>query len=325
MNASTSWDDPTAWHALLRRQEGAVSRGQLLARGWSRGAITARLAARRWQRPIPGVYVTFTGPLPLLTKLWVALLHAGPGTVLSHETAASRWQLVPHAGSGPIHVTVPHTRGARSRRGLVVHRSRTPIVPFGSPPCTSVARTVVDLCAVTQRRSEISALLGRVAQQHRSALEEVGRLAAARRTLPHRSEVLAALADVSGGAHSPLERYFLIDVERAHGLPVGTRQRSVDGAWQDVSYRDQTTTVELDGRAVHQPIGTAWRDMARDNAAAVRGEVTLRYGWQDVRERPCAVALEVATVLRARGWTGVPKPCGPSCPLNQARAGPKWA
>ncbi|HEV8527140.1 MAG TPA: hypothetical protein VGS60_06240, partial [Actinomycetes bacterium] len=44
-----------------------------------------------------------------------------------------------------------------------------------------------------------------------------------------------------------------------------------------------------------------FRDMRRDNAAVVRGEHPLRYGWFDVDERPCDVAAQVALVLARNG------------------------
>ena len=140
-------------------------------------------------------------------------------------------------------------------------------------------------------------------------------MAAGHRNLRWRKEFLAAAQDVAGGAHSELERRYLVDVERAHGLPTGLRQLAVGGTRQDVHYDGLATTVELDGRVVHQLSDAAWRDMVRDNSAAVRGVTTLRYGWQDVRHRPCAVAAQVASVLRANGWTGRPRPCGPGCPV----------
>jgi hypothetical protein len=41
----------------------------------------------------------------------------------------------------------------------------------------------------------------------------------------------------------------------------------------------------------------------------------LRYNWADVTDRPCEVAAEVADALRAHGWTGLPHPCAPLCPV----------
>ncbi len=49
--------------------------------------------------------------------------------------------------------------------------------------------------------------------------------------------------------------------------------------------------------------------MRRDNAALLGGEVTLRYGWSDVTERPCEVAWQVAALLTRCGWQGMPVRC----------------
>jgi very-short-patch-repair endonuclease len=70
--------------------------------------------------------------------------------------------------------------------------------------------------------------------------------------------------------------------------------------------------VELDGSASH-PAEQRWRDHHRDNAAAVDGVVTLRYGWADVTERPCEIAGEIGAVLARRGWPGPLRRCGPGC------------
>ena len=51
------------------------------------GQITAQLRARRWQRGLPGVYVTYTGPLTPLAHVWVALLYCGDGATAIHGTA----------------------------------------------------------------------------------------------------------------------------------------------------------------------------------------------------------------------------------------------
>lgn len=74
-------------------------------------------------------------------------------------------------------------------------------------------------------------------------------------------------------------------------------------------YDEFATIVELDGQ-LH--IARRFRDMRRDNAALLDGEVTLRYGWSDVTARPCQVAWEVAALLTSRGWSGLPTRC-PRC------------
>ena len=73
-------------------------------------------------------------------------------------------------------------------------------------------------------------------------------------------------------------------------------------------YEEYQLVVELDGRLGHDGIGR-FRDMYRDNAGVVEGVVTLRYGWHDVTDRPCAMAIQVGDVLMRRGWFGVPRRC----------------
>ena len=47
----------------------------------------------------------------------------------------------------------------------------------------------------------------------------------------------------------------------------------------------------------------------RDNRFALIKWITLRYGWYDVVYRPCLVAFQIAAVLVARGWDGLPARC----------------
>jgi hypothetical protein len=74
--------------------------------------------------------------------------------------------------------------------------------------------------------------------------------------------------------------------------------------------------VEIDGTAAH-PADEQWRDKRRDNANAVLGIVTLRFGLLDLGDRRCQTAADVAAVLRMRGWTGDTRPCTrPTCALR---------
>jgi hypothetical protein len=305
--------DPDAWAELLAHQENAVTVRQAREHGYSTDALEAQLAARRWQRPAPAVYVTFTGPLPAPTRQWVALLYAGNGAVLSHETAADLWGLRPADEASAIHVSVPATRKVRAREGLVVHRSRSldrSIHPARTPPRTTLEATIFDLAALALRLDDARALVAKAGQLGLSnsarMLDELAR----RRTQKWRPALLEAINGVAAGAHSVLELHYLRDVETAHRLPVGRRQRKVVGTRQDVFYDEFATVVELDGLLGHADDESRWRDMTRDNAAAARAELTLRYGWTDVRSRPCEVATQVAAVLQQRGWTGSPAKCG---------------
>jgi Transcriptional regulator, AbiEi antitoxin len=76
------------WRSQLQAQAGVVSRQQALEAGFDEDAIERRLRSGAWRRLRRGVYATFTGALSREAKLWAAVLSAGPGAVLSHETAA---------------------------------------------------------------------------------------------------------------------------------------------------------------------------------------------------------------------------------------------
>ena len=105
-----------------------------------------------------------------------------------------------------------------------------------------------------------------------------------------RSVLLEVLNEASHGVASLLERRYLRDVERPHGLPSGRRnaQEVVAGGahrYRDVRYLSWRTVVELDGREAH-PADAAFRDLRRDNDAVAYGDTVLRYGWRDVCRQP---------------------------------------
>src|SRR5690349_8541454 len=132
---------------LLRRQRHVLTRSQALAAGLTPAKIKANLRADRWQQILPFVYATFTGPPPREAVLWAVVLRAGPGAVLSHQTAAELSGLQDQP-TAPIHVTVPVNRRPRPISGVVIHRSaRAARAKHPGPelPRTRIEETVVDL------------------------------------------------------------------------------------------------------------------------------------------------------------------------------------
>jgi hypothetical protein len=211
--------------------------------------------------------------------------------------------------------------------GVRLHRSARAVeaVQGGSnPPRTRVEETVLDL---TQTAATFDDVCGWVTRAFARDLTDEPGLRAAMRQRPKlrwRADLHELIAAAASGDHSVLEYRYDRDVERAHGLPEPVRQApftSPDGrnGRRDRLYRDFGVVVELDGQLGHG-LEDQWRDKARDNAAAVDRQQTLRYGWTDVRRHPCATALQVASVLRAHGWDGWPRPCSPGCPVERALA-----
>jgi hypothetical protein len=302
---------------LLALQDGVFSRPQALALGLSGQVIDTQLRAGRWARLQRGVYAAFTGPPGRDAVLWAAVLRAGPGAVLSHQSAAELYRIGPRWER--IHLTVPGDRKVRQIPGLAVHRSvlldRTR-QPALLPPRTRIEDTVLDLAETAVSADEAIHWLSRACGSRLTTADRLVAAARARTRLRRRREVQAVLGDTAAGAHSALEHRYVRDVERPHGLPRAVRQaRSAQAGrsvYRDNLYAEYGVCVELDGLAAH-PEHQRWADQHRDNAAAVAGITTLRYGWADVHDRPCQTAAEVAALLRRHGWPGIPRACGPAC------------
>jgi very-short-patch-repair endonuclease len=300
---------PDAAHlALGSATAGAVSLAMCRAAGLSEDRVKWLIESGRWQSPLPRVYVAFSGPLPPSTMQHAVLLYAGPGAALSHQSAGFLWRLCQAPTS--IHVSVPYLRKADPQAGLAIHRSRTlsdaDVHPVFEPRRTHVERTVLNLLA---GQPTADRALGLVADALRGRATTPDRLRGA--LLDHpvtrwRRVVLAALPDLRAGAQSALELHDA-RLRRRHGLPPGSRQarRTADGTeFLDVLIEQFRLHVELDGRLGHDRAREIWRDMKRDNRSEVNGLRHLRYGWADVVDRPCDVAIEQAVIMRQQGWTG---------------------
>jgi hypothetical protein len=312
---------PSSLRHIADRQRGVISRSQALSAGLSKGLIDSRLARGRWTRLHGGVYALFTGVPDRETTLWAAVLRAGPGAALSHQTAAELDGLTDKPTS-PIHVTVPATRRVTSTRGIIVHSrigAELAAHPARLPPRTRVEETVLDLCdgcaSLDNAIGWITTALGRRFTTQERLLDYARR----RSRLRWRTDIDLALSPDMAGVHSLLEYRYVRDVQRAHRLPEGRRQvlsaRDRHREYRDVLYDEFALIVELDGMVAHSD-DKRWLDIRRDNAAAADGKITLRYGYQDVRLSPCLVASQLVQVLKLKGWTGSPRPCSPGCPLG---------
>jgi very-short-patch-repair endonuclease len=283
--------------------------------------MRSRVGSGRWQRLQRGVYGVFSGEPARETLLWAALLRAGPGAVLSHQTAAERHGLTDELSS-LITITVPASRHpARAKiPGVIIHRSDAILRtrhPAMLPPCTRVEDTVLDLIQIAPTFADAYAWICRAIGRRRTTAERIRLAMDARKKMRWRQDLALALGSADEGALSLLEYRYVHRVERPHGLPVARRQARISERtghrYLDNLYEEYRVCVECDGTAAH-PADEQWRDKRRDNANAARGIVTLRFGCIDLDDHRCETAAAVATVLRLRGWTGMPHPCSrPGC------------
>jgi hypothetical protein len=301
----------------IAAQDGTLSLRQAFAAGMSRSQLTARLNSGRWRHVLPRVFVTFDGPRRRSTEIWAALLYAGPGATISHQTAAELWGFADQAVEvgTPVDVTVPVDRRVRNQPGVRIHyaqRLSTSRHPTRNPPRTRVEDTVLDLADTERRLGDVVGWVTRACHRRLTTPDRLAESLAARKKIRWRRELHAMLADVADGAETPLELGYLRLVERAHGLPEGHRQlhrhANRRSQWIDVVHEAYALIVELDGRVGHIDDGR-FRDHRRDNFSTDAGFRTLRYGWTDIFGDPCAVAAQVARALRASGWSGTVEAC----------------
>jgi very-short-patch-repair endonuclease len=299
-------------------QCGVISRLQALDFGLSRDSIRGRLRAGSWRQLQRGVYATFTGQPSREATLWAALLRSGASAVLSHQTAAELDGLTERI-SPAIHVTVPTTQRIRGAPDLVIHRSSRIAIarhPALLPPRTRIEETVIDLTQTAAGSDEAFHWLSRACGSRLTTASRLQVALSQRKQVRHRNELITGLTAIADGVHSSLEYRYVRSVERPHELPMAHRQAKITmgrARWYlDNLYEDFGVAVELDGHAAHL-VHDRWRDVHRDNALTRAGIITLRYSWTDITQRACEVAAEIGMVLRSRGWTGRPCPCGPRC------------
>jgi hypothetical protein len=319
-----SGESPPGLRTAAGHQAGIIARRQAIRAGMSSRAIEWKLQARQWQQVHWGVYATFTGPVPRRARLWAAVLYAGQGAVLSHESAGELQGLVDRPAD-VIHVTVPTRRRVAPAPGLVIHRSDAPERreehPPGEPPMTLVADTVIDLAAACASVDDLYGWVARAFGRKEVGVNLVDLLVAVRlrKKLRWRAEITEAIVAAAGGAHSVLELLWDKNVEQPHGLPISTKQVPFRKENGKVGYRDREyvpwgVIVELDGRKSH-PGEQRGQDSARDRQASVARKETMRYGWREAKHEACKSATEVIWVLWRRGWRGHPRPCSAACPV----------
>jgi len=245
----------------------------------------------------------------------------GEGAVASDESVLRLAGLqLPDAAEPSVHVAVDHGRRVVALPGVALRRVRDLerlVHPAARPPRIRLEHAVLLTAAKQRREDGAVAVLADACQSRRTTPDRLSRALSQHPRLPGRRLLSEALADLVTGSFSALERRYLRDVERAHGLPTAARQRRVltgrGTAYRDADYLGGLVVVELDGRVGHEAAAGRWADLDRDLESAARGSTTVRVGWRQVLE-PCRTASAVARILAARGWEGSLRSCGPRCP-----------
>jgi hypothetical protein len=272
--------------------------------GWSRGAIRAQLAARRWQRHGHAV-VLHGGPPTLDERRSVVVLNYGERALFTAFTAAEQHGL--RGWERPtLHLLVPS--GTRLRRAAVTVRlhyvgdwTRVEAVA-GRRLHRCAPALVLAAGTFTSPRSACGILAAGVQQrlvtadQLRVALEQAPRTR-------HRRVLRSALDDIAQGAQAMSEIDFGRLCRRA-GLPEplrqavrvepGGRRRYLDAEWIRVDGR--RVVAEVDG-ALHLSPRRWWDDQLRQNELVIADDIVLRFPSVVLRTEPQEVVRQLRRVL----------------------------
>lgn len=281
-----------------------MTREQALGHGLTKEVLARLVGSGAWLRVSNGLFAVVPAPPTWEALAWGGTLLGGPHSRLGPEASGHLYGLVPKAPR-PVDVLVPFALPKRVDGPWLFIRERDGVRPArspGSPPRLTPECTVLDLAA-QRAAGDVAGLVTKAVQKGLTTPERLRHLLGSRSRQRHRALIEGMVAEVAAGVESYLEHLYAGDVERAHRLPRGDRQTSsLDLPYQrDVKYRRYALLVELDGRVGHEDEGW-FRDMNRDNRHALRGELTLRYGYFDVSGRACAVAFQVYSALVQRGY-----------------------
>jgi hypothetical protein len=291
--------------AFARTRHGLVTTRQLAAFGLGAAAVARRAREGRLFRHYRGIYSVGRPDLTPAGRRMAAVLACGPAALLSHRSAAAQHGLLEDHRERPD-VTVKG-RARRPRRGIRVHSSTTlmpaDISTVEGIPCTSVARTLVDLGDCEPKRlveravdqAEVLGLFDLIAIE--LALVRAG---------PRRGPGI--LRTVLGDLIEPtltdreLEELFLA-LMRAAGLPQPAVNDWITGdGWAykaDFLWHAERLVVETDSRTFHTSRQAFEHDRLRDQRLTLAGFTVVRFTWRQIVREPQSVAATANALLAA--------------------------
>jgi hypothetical protein len=283
---------------LASRQQGNVTRAQLLALGLNSAAISYRVKTGRVHRVHRGVYSVGRPPRTAHERASAAALACGPGAALSHRSALALWELADRWGFG-FEVLV---RSDRRPNGIRPHLC-TDLQPRDfrrqhGIRVTSPARTLLDCAPLLSQK----ALARAVNEALRRKLLRRSDLADVLERFPgyRGAHKLAEFVHATGGpTRSGWEDDFPAFC-RHFGLPEPEMAANVGGWEVDALFPNEKVIVELDGWEFHSSRESFETDRERDVSTLAAGCVTVRLTWERMHERAAREAARLHTILDQR-------------------------
>jgi very-short-patch-repair endonuclease len=271
-------------------------------------AVQQRAAAGSLHRIHRGVYSTVAkDQLPWKGRYLAAVLACGADAVISHREAAHLHDLRP-SNRQTIDVLVP-VRRAPTVAGLTTHTSLTltdaDTTKLDGIPCTTVARTLLDLAAVVSPPQTERAL-------NQAEILRVFDLGAVRDQLdrnpghpggPRLETALNLYLPDTKLTESHAEDVF-VELCRACNVPAPERQvwfafqDGHDPFRADFVWRAQRLVLDVDGRRFHGTARAFEADRLRDQRLTRAGWRVIRVTWRQLERDPAWVVRLVEDLLR---------------------------
>jgi hypothetical protein len=289
--------------AFAQSRHGVVTTAELAAFGLGRAAVARRAREGRLFRVHRGVYAVGRPDLSPPGRRLAAVLACGSPAVLSHRSAAVQHGLLADGGTR-IDVTRPAPAG-RPQSGIRVHSSTTLIAPdiatVDGIPCTSVARTLVDVgdrepARLVERAVDQAEVMG--------AFDLVAISEALERAGPRRGRgvLKAILAELGQPTLTDRElEELMLELMRTAGLHQPEVNAWITGdGWAykaDFLWRTERLVVETDGRAFHSSPRAFEHDRLRDQRLILAGYTVVRFTWRQLVREPERVQRVVRNLL----------------------------
>jgi very-short-patch-repair endonuclease len=271
-------------------------------------AIWDAVARGRLHPVFHGVYSVGHPYLTAHGRLLAATLACGPGSVISHGTAA--WLLGLHDWRPEAIDVIAPVEAGRKIAGI---RRRFVPAPVGGEvwkrhgvSLTSPARTIVDCAGISDAKGvgelieqasvlrllDVTAIDRVLDGPRRRGTRRLLRVIEPWRRYPRgikiRSRMEAKLLPLLSEAGLPIP-------QTNARLRVGDKSYEVDFLW-----RRQKVVVETDGGRFHDNPIAGSRDSSRNRALLAAGYRVPRLGWEDLRDRPDEMMGEISRLFARR-------------------------
>ena len=280
---------------LAARQWGRVSRSQVRDLGIGKATITAWIDDGYLHRIHPAVYAVGHSAPSIEGDLAAALLYAGPGAMLSHNTAAWWFSLI-DTEPKTIHVSTP--RRCKPRPGIRVHERRKDLERAWHKrlPTTTPSQTLLDYAALATKDQLRHALAN---ADYRRLLDPKALNELLGQGRPGSAKLRAALDEHQpklAVARSKLERDF-VSLCESYDIPLPEVNVRVHGWLVDAFWPEHGLVVELDGYDNHSSPAQIRRDRRKELELRRAGLAISRYAYDQVTAETGAVASDVLNQL----------------------------